>query len=114
MIKLVDIHEPGLMDQLQQLMHDDGHNVPAVTTLIMDNNTVIGAYSKVYLPVIFAWFHSERATKISCYRAYNQIVDRSKKAGFKRIGWMIQKDSPFYPYLGRLGVSCIGSGEVFI
>lgn len=97
----------------QLYMHDDGHYVPAITHVVTDNDQVIGAFSVSAAPVLFFWMHTTRAMPIHCFKAFRQAESILRDAGHENPILIIERSSPFYPFLQRLGYGISGKAELF-
>ena len=98
-------------------MDEEGHSVPDVTHMvkisILDDH-IIGAFSVAYAPCLFFWMHTTRSNAIGSYRAFRKASAILKEMGHEKPILIIDKTSPFYAFLDRLGYSILGTGEIFI
>lgn len=89
---------------LNAVMDSDSHSCFLPTHILRDNQGVIaGAFSVQCAPVLFFWIHSHRHNALAAAHGYALAEAEFRKRGHARILLYLEKDSPFYPYLSRVG-----------
>ena len=95
-------------------MDEDGHSVPGVTHAVFEGDQIVGAFSVAYAPCLFFWMATTGDSSLGSYRVFRMATELLKEMGHDKPILIIDKTSPFYAFLDRLGYSVLGTGEIFI
>jgi hypothetical protein len=74
---------------------------------------IYGAFSVRDLPVVWFWMDTRTSEPLASWRAWREVERVAKEHGCKRIVLPIDPDSPFYPFIKRMGFLPIGPCELF-
>ena len=115
-MRVEEITNDELWKQVVEEMRLDGHGVPRPTHAVLsdDGKEVIGAYSLHFAPCLFFWMHTKRGTAITSYRALRGALGQITELGYETPLLLIQRESPFYPYVKKMGFRTMMAGELMI
>lgn len=100
---------------LEARMDQEGHSCPFATHVFIDDTgAIVGAFSTACAPVLFFWMTTDKAHGMACVRAFQLANATFKALGHPRMLLPIQPDSPFHPFIKRLGFLPMGPVELHI
>lgn len=99
-----------------QLAIEDGHFIPKPDYVAVLNGSVVGAFSAAAAPFVFLWVKLGQKMLVSV-KILKAAEQRVRELGFPGAVIPITKDSPFRPYMERLGyvpdnrseILCVGT-----
>lgn len=97
-------------------MHADGHGLPGgepTHAVIGKDGAIFGAVCLRDLPVVWLWMDTRTPSPMLSYRVWRDVEATARNRGFPRIVLPITPDSPFYPFLSRMGFEAVGPCEIF-
>lgn len=96
-------------------MREDGHQLPggAATHVLEAAMGIYGAFSVRDLPVVWFWMDTRTKEPLASWRAWREVERVARELGCHRIVLPIEPNSPFYPFVKRMGFIPIGSCELF-
>lgn len=101
-------------DELSAVMALDSHACYLPTHILRDETGAIaGAFSTVCAPVLFFWIQSTRDNAIAAAHAYALAEQEFRRQGHARILLFLEKKSPFYPYITKIGYTALGDVTAF-
>lgn len=100
----------GLVEE----MAGDSHSCFLPTHILKDEQgKIAGAFSTACAPVLFFWIHSSRRNPLAAAHAYALAEQEIRLLGHARILLHLEKSSPFYPYLTKVGYDVLGEVTLF-
>lgn len=100
--------------ELIGVMGGDSHSCHNPTHILRDDQgKIAGAFSTSCAPVLFFWLQSTRRNPIAAAHAYALVEQAFKKLGHHHILLYLEKSSPFYPYLTKVGYCPLGEVTAF-
>lgn len=79
----------------------------------MGKDGVLGAFSVRDLPVVWFWMDTRTSEPLASWRAWREVERVAKELGCQRIVLPIEPQSPFYPFVTRMGFTLIAPCELF-
>ncbi len=110
---IIDINEADYGALVEQ-MKLDGHGVPSITHVVVNDSEYIGAFSIAFAPCLFFWMDTGKAQAMNSYKAFKQSIKILADAGYPHPILLISEESPFYAYLPKMGYNFIGQGQIFM
>jgi hypothetical protein len=106
---------PELSLAVEAQMEADGHALPGgpATHVLVGSTGIYGAFSVRDLPVIWFWMDTRTSEPLASWRAWREVERVATELGCTRIVLPIQTDSPFHPFIKRMGFSLIGPCELY-
>lgn len=101
---------------IQAQMEADGHGLPGgePTHAVMGKGgAILGAVCLTDLPVVWLWMDTRTPNPVLSYRVWRDVEATARTLGHSRIVLPITPDSPFYPFLNRMGFESVGPCEIF-
>lgn len=89
--------------ELQMAAAADEHIVIAPTHIMERNGEIIGYLSLGAMPVVQAWFHSQKCRALDSVRMIRAGEQVFREIGVKQYCVGVSEHSPFAPHMGRLG-----------
>lgn len=113
-MKAVPISGEAQYWAVQKVMGGDAHSCPFPThTLINDAGEIVGAFSVKCAPVLFFWMDSTRHNAIAAARAYALAEQEMRELGCSQVILQVEKTSPFYEYIPKIGYDVLGDVTMF-
>lgn len=99
---------------LTEEMAGDLHSCFLPTHILKDDQgKIAGAFSTACTPVLFFWIHSSRHNPVAAAHAYALAEQEFRRLGHTRIILHLEKTSPFYPYITKVGYEILGDVTMF-
>jgi len=106
---------PELSRDVEAQMARDGHQLPygPATHALVGATGIYGAFSVRDLPLVWFWMDTRTKEPLASWRAWREVERIAKELGHTRIVLPIQTDSPFHPFINRMGFELIGACELY-
>lgn len=106
------VQEISLQDlpALQAAAAADRHPVIAPTVVVKRGHEIVGYASIAQVSTVIIWLHSQKVVARESYRVFREIEARAARHAPQTIMPCAQ-DSPFRPYLPRLGYTVLGRAD---
>ena len=118
-VSLDAIKDKAELDLLHELAYaDGGHVMINPTHIIWKRGEIVGGVSMGVLwagtkPLIMEWFHPTKMMARDSMQIINIIVNTVKLLGHADGYMMIGPQSPFAPFLGRVGFQKISTVDIY-
>jgi len=80
----------------------DGHGLFFQSHLITRDAEIVGSFSQC-VPVNTVWLHSQKLTPAESFQAIRRLDEHLVMSGLARSLTLCTPESPFFPYMVRLG-----------
>lgn len=112
-VELKPINTKEKLNEVNQVAQADGHMTVYPTHYIEKNNEVIGSAS-VHGPFVVLWMHTRRATVVDSVKVIGDIEKLLVSRGHEFAIVPITTNSPFYPFMERLGLKKLCNMSLFL
>jgi hypothetical protein len=107
LVELGPAEEPALRAAAAR----DGHRVIAATHVLKRGDEVVGYASLGRQQLFFAWLDSRKLSVFESFRAWHQA---EQLAAGKGLCLAVSPDSPFIPFVERMGYERLGPAVLFL
>lgn len=109
---------PATLTLLKRRMEEEagpGAGLPDMSHAVLDNEgTLVGCIGLRHFPVVWWWMDPHYRRPRTSYRLLRHLEGVAEGLGYQRLLLPVHPDSPFFPYLKRMGYGSLGGGELFI
>lgn len=91
----------------------DNHDVSVATHYLQKNNEIVGAWNLGALPLVMNWQHSEKVSSRDSLYLQSTLDALMLEKGHKLYLSACAQDSPYRPYMEKLGYSLVMSSDIF-
>lgn len=87
----------------------DGHLLIQPTHYVEKDSQLIGGFNLAQLPTVNFWMHTQRANAKDSLITFNVVENLIQSQGKPFMSILVSKDSPFRPFMEKLGYQNLGS-----
>lgn len=109
--ELVELTDLAQLEALKLAAASDGHTAIVPTHLVMKRGEIVGYASIGAVPVLNVWVHSQKVVKFESVRLLRQGEALLKERGYQFVILPVAENSPFRPYVQKLGYHTLGNAS---
>lgn len=109
--ELVEITDLAQLEALKVAAASDGHTAIVPTHVIVKRGEIVGYASIGAVPVLNVWVHSQKVVKFESVRLLREGEAMLKERGYRFVILPVAENSPFRPYVQKLGYHTLGNAS---
>ena len=116
-VHLERIKDEEEFTKLVELSKADSHGVYAPSVTVKNGKGELVGYFSIGspgVPIVFAWLSTKEVSARDSFTLINMVETHRALMGDKAIAFPVPKDSPFHPYMEKIGYKCAGSYDFFV
>jgi hypothetical protein len=111
--KVIPITTKEIRDRVKSEGESDNHDVSVATHYLEKNGEIAGAWNLGAIPLVMNWQHSKRITPRDSMYLQNTLDFIMNERGHKVYLSACEKNSPYRPYMEKLGYKLVMSSDIF-
>ena len=111
--KVFPIHTPELRAKVAEAGKEDNHDVSVATHYLVKNGEIAGAWNLGGIPMVMNWQHSKKINSRDSLYLQETLDALMRERGHKIYLSACATDSPYRPFMNKLGYELVMSSDIF-